>query len=340
MALEQLRLIPRAKLWASVTPLEAQHNLARLTGADSFLIKRDDCNGFALGSCKVRHMEYYLGDALRLGADTLIMHGGRQPNLSRIAAAACARHGIACHIILEIDKNNHSDNDNENGQFLEHQFLGAQIHEFSLFSSNTEASEAIEDLARQHQSEGFSPYTLDPYSSKSPLGSIGYIHTAMEVLEQLELTDYEPDVIFCPTGTGNTYAGLLFGLRALGSDIAVVGVCVQNKIDDVSQNIKSQLKQLSNLLDEDLQVGDEDILLTDQYLDQSINYCEIDPDHPLAIAALHEGLIIDPHFNGKSFTAAFDYAKQNTRPQVLLINTGGNPSHFGLPQANRQRIVE
>jgi len=99
--MDALKKIPRVRLWDSPTPLEPQNRLAGAIGANSVLVKRDDCNGLAFGGNKVRQLEFYLGDAFVKGADTLLLTGAVQSNFVRTAAAACCKLGLACHIQLE-----------------------------------------------------------------------------------------------------------------------------------------------------------------------------------------------------------------------------------------------
>src|SRR6201989_2064518 len=88
------------------TPLEP---LPRLTealstspgGGPNLWIKRDDCTGLAGGGNKTRKLEYLLGDAVANDATTLVTQGAVQSNHVRQTAAAAARVGLDCEIILE-----------------------------------------------------------------------------------------------------------------------------------------------------------------------------------------------------------------------------------------------
>ena len=54
-----------------------------------------------------------------------------------------------------------------------------------------------------------------------PHGALGYVDAAAELLAQLAIRDLKIDHIVVTSGSGATHAGLLFGLRALGSAISV-----------------------------------------------------------------------------------------------------------------------
>ena len=61
---------PRMALSHLPTPLERLDHVSDAFGIDVW-IKRDDCTGLAFGGNKSRQLEFYIGQALEQGADTL-----------------------------------------------------------------------------------------------------------------------------------------------------------------------------------------------------------------------------------------------------------------------------
>ena len=86
------------------TPFEQMARLSLALGRDgqipSIWIKRDDCTGFAGGGNKARKLEYLVADALNHGADVLVTVGAIQSNHARQTAAAAARNGLGCVLLL------------------------------------------------------------------------------------------------------------------------------------------------------------------------------------------------------------------------------------------------
>ena len=115
--------LPRFSLAHLPTPLEALPALSRLLAGPSLLIKRDDQTGLAFGGNKTRKLEFLLGDALAQGADTLITLGAVQSNHCRQTAAAAAKAGLRCELILNGKKP-----DLANGNLLLDELLGANLH--------------------------------------------------------------------------------------------------------------------------------------------------------------------------------------------------------------------
>ncbi len=86
------------------TPFEQMPRLSLALGRDgqipSIWIKRDEPTGFAGGGNKARKLEYLVADALNHGADVLVTVGAIQSNHARQTAAAAARYGLGCVLLL------------------------------------------------------------------------------------------------------------------------------------------------------------------------------------------------------------------------------------------------
>ena len=96
-----LSRFPRVRLCHAPTPLEPMERLSRHLGGASLYVKRDDCTGLATGGNKTRKLEWLMADALEQGADTVITLGATQSNHARQTAAAAAKLGLRCEILLE-----------------------------------------------------------------------------------------------------------------------------------------------------------------------------------------------------------------------------------------------
>ena len=95
-----LAQFPRRRYTEGQTPLEFLPRLTKALGGPNIWIKRDDMLGLAGGGNKTRKLEFLVADALAQGADTLITCGAVQSNHVRQTAAAAAKFGLACEIIL------------------------------------------------------------------------------------------------------------------------------------------------------------------------------------------------------------------------------------------------
>ena len=82
------------------TPLEKLDNLSN-DYQTNIWIKRDDCTGLAFGGNKSRQLEYYIGHAKSLGADTLLTTGAVQSNHARMTVAAARKMNMEVEVQLE-----------------------------------------------------------------------------------------------------------------------------------------------------------------------------------------------------------------------------------------------
>src|ERR1044071_5899034 len=82
------------------TPIESLNNLTRHLDGPRILVKRDDQTGLAFGGNKTRKLEFLIAEALDHGAQTLVSGGAAQSNHRRQTAAAAARFGLKCILVL------------------------------------------------------------------------------------------------------------------------------------------------------------------------------------------------------------------------------------------------
>ena len=113
---------PRASLLVGPTPLHPMRAFHEAEGITA-LIKRDDMTGLGPGGNKVRSLEFLLGDALSQNSGVVLAAGPAQSNLCALTAAACARVGLPCELVL-----NSSEPERKEGNLLLAQILGAKLH--------------------------------------------------------------------------------------------------------------------------------------------------------------------------------------------------------------------
>src|SRR6266480_7467033 len=148
MSIEGCARFPLAQL---PTPIEELKSLSRELGGPELLIKRDDQTGLALGGNKARKLEYLLGQALDQGADTLITAGAAQSNHCRQTAAAAAKAGLKCELILNGKKP-----DVPNGNLLLNRLFDAREH----WIDRPQRAAKLRELSEQLRAQGGKPYVI------------------------------------------------------------------------------------------------------------------------------------------------------------------------------------
>jgi D-cysteine desulfhydrase/L-cysteate sulfo-lyase len=327
--LEKLHTIARTPLAHTPTPIEPLPNLGKYLGSGPLYVKRDDCTGLALGGNKARQLEYYFGDALEQNADTVLITGAVQSNFVRMAAAAAAKLGLTCHIQLEERVTDAGAEYRESGNVLLDRILGAVMHTYPKGEDEAGADANLKMIAEQLGEAGKKPYIIPLAPGHPPLGALGYVRAASEILDQLADADYQIDEIVVASGSGNTHAGLLFGLRALDSGITVMGACVRRDREAQLARITTRCRAIAALLETESPVQRQDIQLTDDTFAPGYGHLNNATHEAISLCARLEGLLLDPVYTGKSMAACIQRARDGgSNRSILFMHTGGTPGVF------------
>ncbi len=320
---------PRTHLWSMPTPIEPLVNLGRRLGRDRLYVKRDDCNGLAFGGNKVRQLEFYLGEARARGADVILITGAVQSNFSRLAAAAARKLGMDCHVQLEDRVPKTDALYHGSGNVLLSEMLGATLHFYPEGEDEEGADGRLAEIAGELERRGRRPYVIPLAPGHRPLGALGYVVAAREIVAQMDSESVAFDEIVVPSGSGNTHAGLLFGLRALGRASRVTGVCVRRDAAAQWDRIRSRCDGIADLLGIGSPVSDADIRLTDDFLAPGYGLANQATLDAIETAARTEGLILDPVYSGKAMAGMLRRADETgAGTSLLFLHTGGAPAVF------------
>jgi D-cysteine desulfhydrase len=302
----------RVRLGSWPTPLEPAPRLAERIGLrpDDLWFKRDDLTGLGGGGNKVRKLEHTVGAALAAGADTLVTLGAAQSNHARVTAAASARLGLRCALVLA-GESPHA----PAGNLILDRLLGAELH-WAGDRPDEYAAELIERL----RTGGRVPY-LVPFGGSGPIGARGYLDCAAELAEQVP----ELDHLVVAVGSGGTMAGLVAGLGAA----RVLGVetgAVNDAVDRVAEMVGALGGSAEGLRLRADQIGPGYGVLTDAAMSA------------LTDAAGYAGVVLDPVYTAKAFaglTAAVADGEIRPGQRTVFLHSGGLPGLFGHDQLRR-----
>jgi D-cysteine desulfhydrase family pyridoxal phosphate-dependent enzyme len=235
-----LQGFPRLHLGFFPTPLERLGTLGARLGHEALYIKRDDLTGLSLGGNKARSLEFLLGDAVKLGADTIVTAGGLQSNLCSLTAAACAKAGLKCVLV-----HNDLPPAGFHGNMLLNRLFGAE----SLFigrKSEEERATAVDEVARDLRAGGGRPYVIHSGAS-TPIGALGYVEAAREVLEQCRTLHVPLRHVAIVGAMGGTASGFVFGTALLGHPFHVHVISVEYAAEELRRRMFSLLSGLREL---------------------------------------------------------------------------------------------
>ena len=323
---------PRVRLGHFPTPLEPLDNLSKLLGGPRLWIKRDDCTGLSTGGNKTRKLEFLMAEALAQGADVVITQGATQSNHARQTAAAAAKLGLQCHLLLE-DRTGYTAPDyTDGGNVLLDRLHGATV-ERRPGGSNMQAE--MEEVAARLRQQGRKPYVI-PGGGSNPLGAIGYVNAALELVQQSAERGLRFDTLVHATGSAGTQAGLVAGLQALNSPIRLLGIGVRaprEKQETMVHDLACRTWELLGLRGELPRAAVE---ANCDYVGGGYGVPTPGMVEAVTLLARVEGLLLDPVYSGKGMAGLIDLVRKGhfSRDQnVLFLHTGGSAAVFGYPTA-------
>lgn len=327
--------LPRVRLAHLPTPLEPLDRLRAGVGPRLW-VKRDDATGLAGGGNKARKLEYLLGAALAEAVDTVLTAGAAQSNHARQTAAACARLGLACELLVDVPVPGAGPEYEQSGNALIDRLLGARVRVVETSAgyavSNGELERALEERADELRRDGRRPYLI-PLGGSNGLGAVAYVETARELAMQCILQGFVPDVVVVATSSGATQVGLASGFAALGMETRTVGMVVAGDGDLARSRAASVLAELALL---GLPVVDAGDLELDG--SQAGPGYGVPSEACLAAireAAEREGLLLDPVYTGKAMAGLLERVRRGdlaAADNVVFVHTGGWPALFGYRQ--------
>lgn len=325
----------KVKLAHTPTSLEAMPNLTEKFGGPHLWVKRDDLTGLAMGGNKARQLEFYLGDAQEKGADTILTHGAIQSNHVRMAIAAARRFGFNIEVMLEERIADTSTAYQESGNMLLNHLMGAVIHRLPPQTSEEDVEAALYRRADEIKDNGGNPYVISLGNEDLPLGGLGYVLCADELLNQCKSYPIDVQGIVVASGSGTTHAGLLTGLRALGSEIPVYGFCVGRNKQEQFSRVFDKCQKLSAMIEQEDIVTEADILLDDRSFHPGYaKYNDYTLD-AIYQCAQQEGLLLDPAYTGKTMAGLLHLVSSGhfeKGENVIFMHTGGSPGIFAYPE--------
>lgn len=316
----------RIRLAHLPTPLEPLPRLSEELGLDLW-IKRDDCTGLAGGGNKTRKLEFLLGAAFEADADTLVTQGAVQSNHVRQTAAAAAAHGLACEIILEERTGSRATDYVGNGNVLLDRLFGANLR---TVPGGTDMVAELEKTAAEVRARGGKPYVI-PGGGSNPVGALGYVDCAREIVVQADEMDLEVHRIVTATGSAGTHAGLVAGLAVMGADIPVLGIGVRAPKDRQEVNVFKLAEETAALLGQPGRVTREQVVADCDYVGEGYGLIDQGVIDALTLAARLDGIVLDPVYSGKAMKGLIALARagQFKGETVVFLHTGGAQGLFG-----------
>jgi D-cysteine desulfhydrase family pyridoxal phosphate-dependent enzyme len=325
MTLEPLPRLPLAHL---PTPLEPLHRLRAALQAEIpgqpvplLLVKRDDQTGLASGGNKTRKLEYLLAQALAEEADTVLTVGAPQSNHCRQTAAAAARAGLRCVLVLGGNAPRL-----EGGNLLLDRLLGAEI----VWAGERERLALLAETAQAQTAAGRRPYVIT-YGGSSPVGAAGYAIAFQELLEQARAVDH----VVLASSSGGTQAGMAVGAWAAGFGGQIHGISIDRRAAEFQPALAELATQTASLLGVAHSFKAQDFIVHDAYLGGGYGVLGDPEREAIRLLAASEGLLADPVYTGRALAGLLDLIRQGrfgVDETVVFWHTGGLPALFAYAE--------
>jgi D-cysteine desulfhydrase family pyridoxal phosphate-dependent enzyme len=317
--------IPRLDFAHLPTPVEALPRLSQTLSGPRLLIKRDDQTGLAFGGNKTRKLEFLIAEARDQGAKTLISGGALQSNHCRQTAAAAARFGFKCILVLTGEKTKQP-----SANLLLDKLFGAEIvHVVNRKDRDTILQETFD---RAHK-EGLKPY-LVPYGGSNATGALGYAFAMKELIEQNLVADW---IVFA-TSSGGTHAGLLLGQRMFGYKGKLLGISVDESEEWLKEHVSELASLTSQKLGKRIECTPAEVLVNANYCSAGYGVLTEQEREAIRLFATFEGLLLDPVYTGRAAAGMIDLIRKGFFKKdetVLFLHTGGQPVLFADQYANK-----
>ena len=300
------------------TPVEELPRLSEFLGGPRLLIKRDDQTGLAFGGNKTRKLEFLVAEAQAQGALMLISAGAIQSNHCRQTAAAAARFGFECTLVLTGELPSQP-----SANLLLDEMFGAKIVNVT---DRANRDRILQETFDKAVAAGRKPY-LVPYGGSSPVGALGYAFAVEELVKQGAKADW---IVF-GTSSGGTHAGLTLGKRVFGFEGKVLGISIDESEAWLKSHVSALASNASELLGERIEFTAQDVMATDAYCQAGYGVLTDAERESVKLFARYEGLLLDPVYTGRAAGGMIDLIRKGffkPNENVLFWHTGGQPALF------------
>jgi len=297
--------------------------LTEALGGPRLWIKRDDQTGLATGGNKTRKLEFLMADALAQEADTVITTGAPQSNHCRQTAAAAARYGLNCVLVLT-----GPDPGEVTGNILLDHLFGARL----VFTGDRGRDAVMNELAETERAAKRIPYLI-PVGGSVPLGATAYALAMTELQTQMEAAQQRFDRIVVASGSGGTHAGLLAGASLTGFRGEISGISISQPAEEMQGIIAGLATGIMDLLGRPRAFRPEEVQVNAGFLGGGYAVIGAAEREAVRLFAQYEGVLLDPVYTGRVAAGLIGLIRQGVirrDEHVLFWHTGGTTGLFAF----------
>ena len=285
-------------------------------------LKRDDLLSLGLGGNKIRNLEFAMGQALDEGATDVVTAGRQQSNHCRLTAAACARAGLAAHLVFTGPRPKVF-----TGNLLLDELLGARL-DFADSEDRIDRERLVERTAAELRAAGRRPFLI-PVGGSDARGAFGHALAALELTSQMRALGEARWSVVLATATGGTQAGMLAGLGRTDPRPEVTGFAVAKDADELRADVHRLTESVAPHLDTHVDV--RDVVVDGSMLGAGYGAPTAEAQAAIELLARSEGVFADPVYTGKALAGLIMLVRDGRfapDDAVVFVHTGGAPALF------------
>jgi len=323
---KRINKFPRVKLAMLPTPLEYLPNISKELEINLY-IKRDDCTGLAFGGNKTRHLEFIMAKFNKGDYDCVLTGAASQSNWCRQTVAAANKLNIESFLVLM---------HGVKGKIMQGNYLLYNILDANVEVVDGEDLEEITiHLKKKYQelvNKGRKPLLINGGFDKENtiLAGISYANAMAEIDIQMKDNNFIADHLFV-TAANMTQAGCDLGAKILNWPTRIQGISPVYWKMNIKKDIARICNEAAKMLNVNLEFTEDMINNDNNYVGEKYGVPTNKGLEAIRLLAKKEGIILDPVYTSKGFSALIDYIKKGIikkNQNVIFIFTGGSPAVF------------
>jgi len=299
-------------LVGGATPIERLERFEKaILSPYPIFIKRDDAIPFGFGGNKVRKLELVMAEALHKGSNCVVTCGGVQSNHCRATAAAAARLGLQCHLVLSGDRPK-----NLSGNTRLADMFGAKLH---FVRSPDERAPTMETLRTSLSAGGLKPMVI-PLGASTSLGAAGLALAVSEMVDQ----GCRPEILVHASSSGGTQAGLLAGMTLHDLKLRLIGVSADGSKEALESTVKTLAESLLDLVGSKATPPSPEVW--DQFIGDGYGAATDASREAMRLLARSEAIVVDQTYTAKALAGLVHAVRQRAfaaGSSILFWHTGG-----------------
>ena len=272
-----------------------------------------------------------MAEALSVGADTLITCGAVQSNHCRLTLSV--KEGLRCRLVLE-ERVADSYNPEASGNNFLFRLLG--VEKIKVVPGGSDMMKEMQNVADELIAESRKPYII-PGGGSTPLGALGYVACAEEILAQAFEKGINFDCVVCASGSAGTHAGLITAFCGNNSLIPVIGINVSRTKEDQEKLVYDLVQKTVDYIGIKSKISKDAVVCYDEYVGPGYSLPTSEMAEAVRMLAGTEGILLDPVYTGKAMAGLIGLIRKGgvfkKNDNVLFVHTGGSPALYAYIEA-------